>query len=494
MDGVFRPALVLLAGKMLGYVTSFAIPLVLVRVFDPATFGTYKQLFVIFGTVYALAQFGVTESLYYFIPEDRRRAGHCVFNALIVLTFLGGAGALLLWLARFDIADLMNNALLADGLHLLALYTFFMLLSSVLEVTMTARNRHVLTSATYAISDTTRALMCMVPAVIFHDLQWVLVWTVIFAALRLIATLHYLRLEFGIAFTPQPALALRQLAYAGPFGLAQVFEILQFNLHFYFVSHHFDAATFAIYAIACLNIPIVDHLVAAIGSVLMVRMRELAREGAGGVLRIWNDTITKLALVLFPAVVILLAIAEPFIRLLFTATYQAAAPLFMLWLLGFLFAVLPTDAALRVYAQHRTLLTINILRLLIVATLLVPAMHAFGLAGPILVTLLAVAVTKFLGLIRIRTLLRASTDNLLPWGALTRTLVIASAAALPVLLLRAGVDLPDLVLLLSSGILYGITYVVLLLRFGRLGDDERRAVTSWMRWPVAALARARGSE
>ena len=57
-----RPTLALIAGRLIGAAATFAIPAVLVRTFDPTEVGTYRQLFLIFTTVYVLGQFGLFES------------------------------------------------------------------------------------------------------------------------------------------------------------------------------------------------------------------------------------------------------------------------------------------------------------------------------------------------------------------------------------------------------------------------------------------------
>ena len=49
-----------------------------------------------------------------------------------------------------------------------------------------------------------------------------------------------------------------QWAYALPFALAVGIEVIQPNFHQYVVASRFDAATFAIYAVGCLQIPLVD--------------------------------------------------------------------------------------------------------------------------------------------------------------------------------------------------------------------------------------------
>ena len=60
----------------------------------------------------------------------------------------------------------------------------------------------------------------------------------------------------------------------------------------------FDAATFAIYAIGCLQIPLVDLIVTSTVNVLMVKMADAPRGDAA--LALWHDTVSRLAFLIFP--------------------------------------------------------------------------------------------------------------------------------------------------------------------------------------------------
>ena len=62
--------MVLVGGRAVGFVAAFAIPVVLARVFTTSEFGTYKQLFLLFSTLFGIAQLGMAESLYYFLPRN----------------------------------------------------------------------------------------------------------------------------------------------------------------------------------------------------------------------------------------------------------------------------------------------------------------------------------------------------------------------------------------------------------------------------------------
>jgi O-antigen/teichoic acid export membrane protein len=483
MEGVIRPALLLMTGRMLGYAACFLIPLVLVRVFDQDVFGTYKQLFLIFGSLYAIAQFGISESLYYFIPERRMRAASYVCNAVILLVVIGGILAVALWGFSDAVATALNNSMLAATLPWIGVYTWFMLMASVLEIALTAKKRHALASSAYAISDTARAIACIVPVVMFAELEWLLVSVVGIAITRFAFTLYYAQKEFGSAFRPRMDLLGRQLAYAAPFGLAIVVEVVQAQFHLYFVSYKTNAATFAVYAIACLNIPIVDYLATSAGNVLMVRMKELVRDQQT-LITVWRDTIRKLSILIFPLVGVLLVSADQFIVVLFTNQYEEAVPIFMVWVLGMAFSILPVDAALRVFAQTRALLVINLIRLAFVIGLIVPAFQWIGLIGPVAVTVVGILLGKLIGIVQISKVVEVRPLELMPIRSVARVMMIAAVAMIPAIVVAHNVTASPLVLLVISASVYLIGYMFVLIRSGELEATERAALSHWLKLPV----------
>src|ERR1019366_9088261 len=112
-DSVFKPVLLLMSGRGLAFVATFFIPVVLARIFDPGQFGTYKQLFLIYSSVFFIAQLGMATSLYYFLPTAPLDTGKYVANSLV---FLGGAGLVgcaVLVMAAPQVGRSLNNGELA---------------------------------------------------------------------------------------------------------------------------------------------------------------------------------------------------------------------------------------------------------------------------------------------------------------------------------------------------------------------------------------------
>jgi O-antigen/teichoic acid export membrane protein len=483
---VFKPAFMLMSGRALGFVAAFAIPVVLVRVFDQTEFGTYKQLFLLYTTLYGIAQLGMAESLYYFLPTAPAQRGSFILNSLLALglaglaclaVLCGGAG----WLGRW-----FHNPDLPAYVPLVGAYLLLMLMAAVFEIVMITRRHHLFAFGAYALSDLIRASLFIVPALVFHNLMAVFLGAAAFAALRLSTVLVYLRREFPRRPPFDWSLMKRHLGYAMPFALAVSLESAQTNLHMYVVSSYFTTATFAIYSVGCLQVPLVDFLMTSTSSVMMVQMSEDLREGRREAAReLWLDTTRKLAMVFACLVGGLIVTAHQLIVLLFTSNYAASAPLFSVWTLSMLFAAIMTDSVLRVHADTRFLILLNIIRLAVVAVAIGLFLKWFGLMGAVLVTLLSTLTAKGVGIARVRKLLGCGFRQVLPWKSLASILAITGAAMLPAILLKPVLGLPLLASFLVSGALFTLGYAALLWFCGPLKDSERRVVVQWLQSPVS---------
>src|SRR2546427_9616045 len=165
---------------------------------------------------------------------------------------------------------------------------------------MIARQRYPWASVSYALSDLAKATFCLIPLLVRPTLEALLLGAIAFALLRLGTAWWYLRYEFDGTLRPDLGVLKQQLRYALPFEMAVLVEIVQGSFHQYAVSYYFDAATFAIYAVGCLQIPLVDIVATSTDNVMMVQMAKVAHERrchwGGGLL---HDTTREPGLLLF---------------------------------------------------------------------------------------------------------------------------------------------------------------------------------------------------
>jgi O-antigen/teichoic acid export membrane protein len=476
-QSTFKPALMLMTGRALAFAVTFFVPAVLARVFSQAEFGTYKQFVLITYTLYSFGQFGLAECLFYFIPLNPKRSGRYAVNSLVMLATMGVLFSALLLLNASRVAHWMSNEPLRNYIPLSGLYLIFMLMGTVLEITMITRKNFRLATGTYVVSDILRAAFLIFPALITRNLEWTLIGAVVYCALRVAAALGYFKKEFAGDLRFDATLLREQLGYAVPFFSAVVVQIIQQNYHQYAVSWHFDAATFAIYSVGCLQIPLVDFMATPASNVMMVQMGEDLRDGRlPRLLAVWHDTTRKLAFVFFPFVGLLVVNAYALITLMYTKRYAASVPIFMVWSLSILFAAFQTDGVLRTFAENRWLLIINITKLVMVLLFMSWFLSKFYLMGAVFVTLSGALLSKVMAMVRIKQLFKASIVDVLPWKALGSVLMISMVSAVPSIILNAKLELPSLVLLPISGMAYMGTYSLLVLALGLLNDEEKAVI------------------
>ena len=463
-----RPAVSIVIGRSVGFTAAFAIPIVLSRILDQSEFGTYKQLFLIYATLFGVAQLGIAESLYYFIPRDSGRAGQHIAHAGLTLAAAGIACLTLLMLFSDAIAGWLANPHISAGLLPLGVFLSVTLLTTPFEIVLVSRGRYSGAALTYAASDLVRVVCVVVPALVIGTIAAVMWGFVTFALARLVAMLWALRREVVTGFRPQLSVWRGQLAYALPFALAVGVEIVQANFHQYVVATRFDAATFAIFAVGVLQMPLVDIIATSASSVMMVKISAGGGRDTRASLALWHDTIVRLSLVVFPLVAFMLIAARDLIVLVFTEAYAASVPIFQLSTVAILPACLCVDAVFRAHAQTRVLLVLNLVRLAAVALLIGGFLTAFGLRGAVAATLCATVLARVLGLARIARLLNVRLVELLPWRQLTTTAAFAAVAALPAVWVHRVMPNIGPVSLVIVAAVYGITFMVLSLWNGSL--------------------------
>ena len=478
---MLKPALLIIAGRIAGFVAAFVTPLILVRIFDLETFGTYKQWFLLYITLLTITQIGMSESLLFFLPKADGQAGRYVMNSVLFLTAMGTVAAALLVLNAEAIARWMSNPALEPLIPLLALYLLLMQASIGLETVMTARSAYRSAAVAYAVTDVTRVLFLIVPVLIAPSLRSLLYGAVAFAVLRFLYTAHYFWRTFRGSFRPDAVCFTQQLAYALPFALAVVASIAQENLHQYAVSGLFEAATFAVYSVGCLQIPLVDLVATTVCNVMMVGMSTAIHSGRESqVIDLWHDTVRKLAIVFFPLGALLLIVAHDLIVMLFTETYAASVPIFMVGIVAVFFAAIPMDGLMRVYAKTNVLLAINLVRLAMIALLIHWSISSFGLVGAMLVTVLALALGKAIGLGAAASMWHVGVGRLLPWRPLWLIVVVSLTAALPALAVAYGLQTALFLRILAIGTVYGFAYAAMALGVGLISPHERAALTQVM--------------
>jgi hypothetical protein len=153
----------------------------------------------------------------------------------------------------------------------------------------------------------------------------------------------------------------------------------------------------------------------------------------------------------------------------------------MAWSTMILLSILQVDGVMRVFAQTRFLLALNLMRLAIIAGLLKLSLSEFHLIGPVLAIILATLAFKAGALLRMKKLLDIGAAQLLPWGSLAALSGAATGAGAVAWVVKAQLHAATVPLLVATWLAYTTTYIALVWYFDLLNSDERRAIASWAR-------------
>ncbi|HEY6403499.1 MAG TPA: oligosaccharide flippase family protein, partial [Blastocatellia bacterium] len=242
---------------------------------------------------------------------------------------------------------------LVPHVPLLGFAIFCSLVSTNLDATPIAAGDFRMASALIVLSQAAKALLMIIAGLVFGSLDAILIASVIQSLMQIVFMVIYIRRRFGRFIAAIDwRLFKSQIGNALPFGVGGIASLVLYEMHIYFVSYHFDPATFAIYAVGCFQLPLLSMLVISFTNALNPELsRHKERNDYLAIIDLWADVIRKLAYFFAPAFAFMLVLRREFITLLFTENYAASAPIFAVNLFSMLLGIAIHLHILRLFDQ-----------------------------------------------------------------------------------------------------------------------------------------------
>jgi O-antigen/teichoic acid export membrane protein len=356
-------------------------------------YGLFKQVFLIVNTAIALLPLGFGMSAYYYLPRenDVRRRGQIILNILFFNFMMGAAACAVLVFWPGFIATIFTDPSIPGYAPLVGVVILLWLFAAFLEIVPIANQELRLATIFIIAGQLTRTILLLAAAIIFDTVQALVYAAVIHGVLQSLALLWYVSSRFpGFWRAFDWSLTRKQVAYALPFGLAGLLFTIQTDLHNYFVSNRFSAATFAVYSIGVAQLPLVGILRDSVSSVILPRISYLQEQGqAREIIVLVTNAVRKLAMVYLPLYVLLMITGREFLTFMFTSAYAASWPIFAINLTLLPLALFEVDAVVRAYEGHRFfLLKLQIVLSVVMVFALWYGIGRFGLIGAISVVVL----------------------------------------------------------------------------------------------------------
>ena len=385
----------LMFAKSVAFIVSLALPLFLVRRLNQAEFGSYKQAFLVIGTAVAILPMGFGLSTFYFLPREENQStkNQIVFNVLLFNFVIGALALLVLWTRSDLFSRLFHDSKLVGLETLIGTVILFWIFSSFLE-TIAVANQEARVATIFILgSQISKATLLLTAAILVGTVYSLIVAALIHAILQTVVLLGYLNVRFHrFWFSFNLRMLWRQLSYAIPYSATFLLFAAQNDLHNYVVANRFDAATFAIYSIGCLQLPLVGILSESFSSVMIPRLSVLQKENnKREIVLLMTRVMRKLAVFYFPLYAFLMVCGKEFIRWIFTDAYIKSWPIFAVNLTLIPFWVIMLDPIVRAYAEQRYFLVR--LRLILFVVLIAGLWFAVQSFGPLGAVVVVVSVT-----------------------------------------------------------------------------------------------------
>jgi O-antigen/teichoic acid export membrane protein len=477
-----RRVIWLASAKGIAFALGFALPLILVRSLSQTEFGLYKQVFLLVNTVITILPLGFAMSAFYFLPRCGREPGRVVFNIVLFHSMIGGLVGLVLLVYPGLLEVIFGSHELVVHAPGLALLVFLAIATSVLEIIAVANGEVAVAARLIVVTFLAKTLLLLGAVWLVPSIEALITAAALHYVLQGALLFWYLGTRFPRFWAARDWPMLRaQMGYTLPLGAAGMLSMAQLDLHSYFVARSFDAATFAIYAVGCFQLPFLQIVNESIGAVMIPTVSRLQLENQPGeIVQLVARMMRKLAALYFPLYACLLVTGREFVTVLFTERYQASWPIFAvnLTLIPLCILTAACDPVLRAYPAYTSVLVRIRVALVAVSVLglwFVTAQH--WLLGAIVVMVGVGLVDRLTVSVMLARVLHVGWRDL----ALFRDVAKLAAAAGIAGLLAAGVRLvvaeagPLAVLAASSAVL-GIAYVVSVRALGVPTVSERHAV------------------
>jgi O-antigen/teichoic acid export membrane protein len=424
--------MVMMVSKAISHGCYLLVAVVLARSLEVAEFGTFNQVWLVNKSLVFLFGLGLPVSVYYFLarlPDPKKKSfilQTIASLAVLALPFAISMYAFADWLARY-----FHNPALAHSLRLFAIYPLLTLPTISTDAILIGLGR-TRQAALFDIVTTTAMLAAVTAsATLGHRVD------LVFKALLAYGIVQSL-LAGWLVWRPVRRMASHfsgsdlkaQLAYAAPYGLAALVGVLNYQVDKVLIALFYPLAVFAVYAVGAFEIPLAGVTSVPVVSVIMGELtRKFTSGDIEGFLRLWHQSMLKLALPVFAVAGYLLVVAGPVVVGMYSSKYEDSVGLFRIYLLFLALRITVLEQVLAALGDTRFVFKAQAVALLVNVALGYLLMRAVGWFGPAISALLVGYLFGAMVMVRIRSRLNVGFGRLVPWLDLGRVAVVAILAA-----------------------------------------------------------------
>ena len=433
LHGLKRRALSLGAVKTFDHAMQFLLPIVLVRCLDTATFGEYRLLWLVVGTVMTMATLNMCGTLYFFVPRSEpARKRLYVHNTIVYLA----AAGLVFGLVVGPWNPLLPKALAPLGEHgaLVPAFVGLWVAAILMDYLPTIDERIGWQALATGSVATLRVALVALGAWASGELYVILYLLLALVTIKFGLLLAYVWRWHGLG---RPwfdrATFSEQFRHSAPIGASSALFALRSQADQWVAASLFALSSFAAFSIAAIVGQVVQILRHSVMEAFMPTMSRMHAAGdVRGMMEMNSRANVMVARLLYPLLAFAFVFAEDLVTLVYTAAYVEAAPVMRVYVVGMAVMAIEVGSIVLLLRQGGYALRITSALLLVSIAVSWSAAQGLGLPGAAVGSVLAIYFDRVLLLSRVARQTGIPLGKLQDWRSVAwaaLTALVAGAVA-----------------------------------------------------------------
>jgi O-antigen/teichoic acid export membrane protein len=332
---------------------------VLARMLTVGELATYRQTLLAYNIAAPILSLGLSSGLYYFLPNETKRARAIVVEGMLVMLFMGAIYSLFIACGgNFLLAQRFSNPNIEASLLYLIPYPLLTLPAGLLGAVLVVRGKVKQLTVFNVLSNLLLGVGVISVCILWADPQILIITFVVISLVNgLIAIILMLKAVPDGDGPPQLSNIKTLIVYSLPLALASMMGSIALQLDKFVVSAMRTPEEFAIYSNGAIEIPLIGMITGAISTVILVDMAAYCKNGhKEKALVLFKKGAVHSALILLPVMAFLMVYAEEFITILFSDKYNGSINIFRIYL-----GILPV----RIVMYGAALMALNMTRVVL---------------------------------------------------------------------------------------------------------------------------------
>ncbi len=468
---------------MIESIFQIVIAMLMVRYLNKHDFGTFRQIMLIAVLIATTIAIGLPQSLSYFIPraDSAKEKKQLAFQIFIALTLLGVFSSITVYLFRFRISEAFNNPDLVQYSWIFSLFLLLLMPSKCTQPALVALGRTNFASLLNFGTAVLNFIFILVPLLMGKDMEIVLISMSAVYFLKLIVVIIILaRLDGGIPKIMEFSSLKKQFLYSLPLGGSLMLGVTRKYIDQFIIAIFYNPVNFAVYSRGAFELPLVNLLPYQLSTLMIPQIATYYKDGnISGILYLWQESMRKVAMVLFPVFIYTFLFADLVITFLFTKEYLDSVPIFRIYLLILPFRIIAYRTILQATGHTKTVFKATLISVIVSVVFSIILERSFGIIGPAIGVLIGMLVAPVYLIVKTKSCLGVSYADLIPIGKLKYPMlcsIIMGVVVYPVSML----NLAAFPMLLISAVLYFLVYVVTMKLSGIFTDNEWDLICRWL--------------